>query len=311
MIYTITLNPALDKTVSIPDFSIDTVNRIQTLRTDAGGKGINVSKVIHSLGAVSTAAGILGGSTGQAILEALKKLGIETFFHFIPGETRTNLKVIDPSRHTNTDINEPGPPVQLDDLAGLLSALLARVSAGDIAVISGSLPAGAPADTYFTWTRALRERGVRVILDADGEPLSRAVQASPHLMKPNIHELSALTGRPLRTAAQAREAAVPLMEAYRIPKAVISMGGEGALYLLEGRALYARAVPVPVHSTVGAGDSMAAALAVAEEAGMALADTIRLSMAAGAASVMESGSQAAAYDTIKRLIPLVRFEEMH
>ena len=157
MIYTITLNPALDKTVSIPNFSIDTVNRIQTLRTDAGGKGINVSKGIHSLGAVSTAAGILGGSTGQAILEALKKLGIETFFHFIPGETRTNLKVIDPSRHTNTDINEPGPPVQPDDLAGLLSALLIRASAGDIAVISGSLPAGAPADTYFTWTRALRE----------------------------------------------------------------------------------------------------------------------------------------------------------
>ena len=107
MIYTVTLNPALDKTVQIPNFALGSVNRITALRTDPGGKGINVSKVIRALGGESIALGILGGSTGRTIADALEEMGLRCDFLFAPGQTRTNLKVVDPVGHTNTDINEP------------------------------------------------------------------------------------------------------------------------------------------------------------------------------------------------------------
>ena len=111
MIITVTLTPALDKTVILPDFCVDRVNRIQSLRLDAGGKGINVSKVLKSLGTDSLATGILGGSTGRFIEEKLKEEDIACDFAWVDQDTRTNLKVVDPLRHTNTDINEPGAQV--------------------------------------------------------------------------------------------------------------------------------------------------------------------------------------------------------
>lgn len=151
MIYTVTLNPALDKTVEIQDFAVDSVNRVTAMRTDPGGKGINVSKVIQKLEGKSIAAGILGGSTGKAILAALEEMELETCFHFVEGETRTNLKVVDPKRHTNTDINEQGITVTEEVLENLLKGLLGKLNKGDIVVLSGSLPKGAPKDTYGTW----------------------------------------------------------------------------------------------------------------------------------------------------------------
>lgn len=172
MIYTVTLNPALDKTVEIPSLTVDSVNRITAMRTDPGGKGINVSKVIDKLGGKSVATGILGGDTGNAILSALKAMGLDTSFRFVEGETRTNLKVVDPVNHTNTDINEPGVTVSGEILDGYLKELLLKVNAGDIVVISGSLPTGSPKDTYQTWVKAFKEAGAKVILDADGALLA-------------------------------------------------------------------------------------------------------------------------------------------
>ena len=190
MIYTVTLNPALDKTVEIPSLTVDSVNRITTMRTDPGGKGINVSKVIDKLGKKSIATGILGGDTGNAIQSALQAMGLETSFRFVKGETRTNLKVIDPVNHTNTDINEPGVTVSEEILNGVLQDLLTKVKTEDLVVISGSLPKGSPKDTYYTWVKACKEAGAKVILDADGDLLAAGIKASPYLIKPNNHELS-------------------------------------------------------------------------------------------------------------------------
>ena len=187
MIYTVTLNPALDKTVEIPSLTVDAVNRITSMRTDPGGKGINVSKVISKLGGKSIAAGILGGDTGRAILTALESMGLTTCFHFVEGETRTNMKIIDPEAHTNTDINEPGVTVSEEILGELLAELLGKVTEKDIVVISGSMPKGSPQDTYYTWTKAFREKGAKVILDADGELLKAGLKATPYLIKPNKH----------------------------------------------------------------------------------------------------------------------------
>lgn len=307
MIYTVTLNPALDKTVEIPSLTVDAVNRITSMRTDPGGKGINVSKVIQKLGGASVAAGILGGDTGRAILSALTEMGLTTLFHFVEGETRTNMKIIDPDNHTNTDINEPGVTVSEEILEKLLEELLAKVTKEDIVVISGSMPKGSPKDTYYTWTKAFREKGAKVILDADGDLLKAGLKASPYLIKPNNHELGALTGRALETPEEIAETAAELMKEYGIGKVVVSMGGDGAVYVTKDKTIYAGGLKVPVGSTVGAGDSVVAALAVSEEEGKTLEETVRLSTAVGAANVMCSGTQAAEYEVVETLLPKVVF----
>lgn len=310
MIYTVTLNPALDKTVEIPSLTVDGVNRITTMRTDPGGKGINVSKVIQKLGGKSMAAGILGGDTGRAIQSSLEAMELNTWFQFVEGETRTNMKIIDPVNHTNTDINEPGVTVSEKILDSLLKELLKKVSQGDIAVISGSMPKGSPKETYYLWTKAFREKGVKVILDADGELLKAGLKASPYLIKPNDHELSQLVGRTLKTPEELKQVAMDLMEEYGIEKVVVSMGSAGALYVTKEKTLYAEGLKVPVGSTVGAGDSVVGALAVAEESGMNLEDTVCLSTATGAANVMCSGTQAAEYSVIQELISKVVYHQV-
>ncbi len=305
MIYTVTLNPALDKTVEIPDFTIDAVNRITSVRTDPGGKGINVSKVIRKLGSQSIAMGILSGSTGQQILHAVQEMGIETDFLMGEGETRTNLKVVDPLSHTYTDINEPGTPFSEPETSVLLERLQGKIEEGDIVILSGRVPQGAPEDTYRRWTKACADRGAKVFLDADGIQMAEGVKASPYLIKPNDRELAELMGKEL-TDKEAQEAAArELMDQYGIREVVISLGKEGALYVTPETTVYARGPDVPVKSTVGAGDSVVAALAVAEEKASSLEDAARFSTATGAANVMADGSQPPEYASVLELMPEV------
>lgn len=309
MIYTVTLNPALDKTVEIPGMALDTVNRITAMRTDPGGKGINVSKVIAKLGGDSVALALLGGGTGRAIADALEEMGLRCELQFVEGETRTNLKVVDPVNHTNTDLNEPGISVTPAVLDGLLDRLIGLIQPGDLVVLSGSLPKGAPGDTYYTWVARCKEAGAKVFLDADGALLAEGLRAAPDLVKPNQDELSRLVGHPLETVEALADAAGALL-ADGVQKVVVSMGGKGALYVTRDTVLYAEGLKVPVGSTVGAGDSVVAALAVAETQGLSLEDTVRLSTATGAANVMCSGSQAAERSVIEELMPQVVFHRL-
>ena len=309
MIYTVTLNPALDKTVEIPGLALDTVNRITRMRTDPGGKGINVSKVIAKLGGSSKAIGILAGDSGHAIQAALNREKLPNHFRFVEGETRTNLKIIDPKNHTNTDINEPGIEVSENDLTILLNDLLTELRSGDIVVLAGSLPKGAPKDTYYTWGDACKNTGAKVFLDADGALLAEGLKAGPYLVKPNNDELSRMMGRELKTLDELADAGQTLIRR-GIEHVVVSMGGRGALYLHKDSVIYAPALKVKVGSTVGAGDSVVAALAYAEAQGLTEEQTVRLSTATGAANVMCSGTQAAERSIIEDLIPSVTFQHL-
>lgn len=309
MIYTVTLNPALDKTVEIPGMALDTVNRITEMRTDPGGKGINVSKVIAKLGGESCAAGILGGGSGKMLEKLLEGEPFATRFRFVEGQTRTNIKIIDREGHTNTDINEPGLTVTDADLDALLHELLAELRPGDIVILAGSLPKGAPQDTYRTWTAACKKAGARVFLDADGALLAEGLKAAPYLIKPNDDELSRLAGKKLETLEELTAEGRRLLER-GIERVVISLGGRGALYLRKGSTIYAEGLRVPVGSTVGAGDSVVAALAYAEAQGLSEEEAIRLSTATGAANVMCSGTQAAEREAVEALLPKVRFSHL-
>ncbi len=307
MLYTVTMNPALDKTATIEEFKLGEVNRITSLRQDPGGKGINVSKVAKKLGTTSAALTILAGSTGKKIASMVEDAGINLEAFEVAGETRTNLKVADPKLGTNTDINEPGPTISESDIQAFTESLEKRVQPGDIVVISGSIPRGVTPHIYAELTRVLKKSGAKVFVDADGEPLKYALDAQPNLIKPNDIELSRLLGKKLNDEKDIAQAAQELV-AQGIETVVVSMGGEGAIFAQAGVTLFARAPKVKVGSTVGAGDSVVAAMAHAMLAGLNFEDTARLAVATGSANVMCSGTQPAELEVIEELKPQVTIQ---
>ena len=309
MIYTITLNPALDKTVMVSRLNLDLLNRVTVLRTDPGGKGINVSKVMKKLGYPSIPFVILAGDTGDTIKGMLAEAGIEFRSFDVEGETRTNLKIIDPVSNTRTDINEAGPEVTGELIDEVLAKLLGLVEAGDIVVLAGSLAYGAPADTYRAWTLALKEAGVRVYLDTDGANLISGLEGEPDFVKIYEAELGKLLGRKLRSDADVAEAARELV-ARGVPQVLVLQGEAGALYACPERAVKCHPIQVPIGSTVGAADAMVAAFAYGEVTGMGLDDTLRLAIAAGAANAMQAGTQAAPRKLIDELVGDVELTEL-
>ena len=290
MIYTVTLNPAIDKTAVIENFRAGSVNRVGTLREDPGGKGINVSKCLQKLGEVSTAAMILAGSTGRHLEAMMECLQIPVLAAWTQGENRTNLKIIDPVKKENTDINEPGPQVSEEFLEEFKGMLGTKIQNGDIVILSGSLPAGVDRGLYGAWTAYFRTLGACVYLDADGEPMKRGMEAVPYLIKPNNDELAALLGKEKLTEAEMLREGKRLLET-GISEIVISLGGDGALFVSAEGCYRAEGLPVEVKSTVGAGDSVVAAMAFGQARNLSREEKIRLAVAIGAASVMQSGTQ--------------------
>ena len=311
MIITISLNPAIDKTVGIADFQVGTVNRVSSVRYDAGGKGINVSKVIQSLGGKSKAVGILGGTAGSFIKDFLEHSGVENDFHFIKSETRTNLKVVDHRNNTNTDINEAGPEVSEEDIAILKRKVINNLGKKAVVVFSGSVPVNVDKGIYGEWILAAKQRGALTILDADGELLKYGIAAGPFLVKPNIHELERFFETRISDVHEAERLARSLIQQYDIEQVVVSLGEKGAIFLNKDCSVLAHGINVEVKSTVGAGDSIVAALAYSLEREYDFTKAIRLAVAAGTANVMTSGSLAAEYQTIVKLEKRVTMEYIY
>ena len=310
MIFTLTLNPAMDKTVVIENFTPGAVNRIKSLRVDVGGKGINVSKCLKSLGCESTAAAFWGGAAGQRGIDFLRENGIGSLAVTVPEDTRTNLKIIDPIRHENTDINEPGPTISEENLAELTEKLDAAIAPGDILILSGSIPKGCPSSIYRDLIERYQGKGAKVYLDADGENFRLGITAAPTLIKPNIDELNRHLGAELKDVPEIAAAAKEFLK-LGIEEVVVSLGGDGALLVKEGLCLKAEGLKVPVQSTVGAGDSMVAALACGAEKGLSDEQQLKLAIAISAASVMCSGTQAPERETIEILYRQVKIREVN
>ena len=310
MIFTLTLNPAMDKTVVIENFTSGAVNRIKSLRLDVGGKGINVSKCLKSLGCETTAAAFWGGAAGQRGIDFLKENGIGSLAVTVSEDTRTNLKIIDPVRHENTDINEPGPTIKEDNLAELIHKLDETIVPGDILILSGSIPKGCPSSIYRDLIQRYQARGAKVYLDADGENFRLGITAAPALIKPNIDELNRHLNADLTEISEIAAAAKEFLK-LGIGEVVVSLGVDGALLVKEGLCLKADGLQVPVLSTVGAGDSMVAALACGAEKGLTDEQRLKLAIAISAASVMCSGTQAPEAEQIEKLYHQVKIREVN
>lgn len=307
MIRTVTLNPALDKTVEINNFNVGLVNRVLSIRLDAGGKGINVSKMVSTLGGKSTAFGFIAGRTGDYIKGCLDRSGIENDFVYTDGETRTNMKIIDSIQHANTDINEPGPNIPPEKIMELENKVFRGIDDKTVLVLSGSIPSGVPADIYRKWIEKARESGTRMILDCDGELLREGIKAAPYLIKPNIHELEGLLKRNISGIDEMVSASRDILK-MGVKIVVLSLGSQGALFVKDDIVIHADGIKVDVKSTVGAGDSMVAALAYALDSKMDFEKAAVLAVASGTAKVTTSGSQPPEMEKIMSVQRLVKFK---
>lgn len=260
-------------------------------------------------GGESRAVAILGGAAGSGIEHALDAAGIETLTFENEGETRTNTKIVDLVNKTYTDVNEPGAPVNEGLLANALNRTALALQPGDIVVLSGSLPKGAPTDTYADWIRACKGAGARTVLDADGDVMVAGIEAAPFLAKPNEIELGRIVGRELKTDDEIVEAARTLLDK-GIEQVMVSMGGAGAIFVSADKTYRIHSPKAEVVSTVGAGDSVVAALVYALDQGKSTEEAIRLSMATGPATVMQPGTKPADPADIERFYDKVEIVEL-
>ncbi len=309
MIITVTLNPALDKTVILPGFAVNTVNRVSATRLDPGGKGINVSKVVKALGGKTLALGVLGGAAGGYIQAAMDKMELPNDMVLTGEITRTNLKIIDPLLQTNTDINEPGGPVSEETLDAVWHKLTKAVKPGDTVVLAGKNPPGMPDSRLADWVTRLHGMKVYTCVDTVGEPMQQAIAAQPDIIKPNREELAEIAGRRMITDDDVLTAARELV-GRGVGLVTASLGADGAIFVTRNQAFRGYAPKVSVVSVVGAGDAMMAALTHYSAAGCSLEETARRSIAVSVASVMCSGSEAPELNMILPLIDQVRLEKL-
>ncbi len=273
---TVTLNPAIDRTVTVRGLAPGAVNRAELAGERPGGKGVNVAAALAEQGHSVAALGFLGRENDAAFGAFFAEQGVRDRCLRLPGETRTGIKIVDPVRGETTDLNFPGLAPSAADLMELehqLDTLDARWC-----VLAGSLPPGVPADFYRGAIRRLKAGGVRVALDTSGQALGSALPAGPDFVKPNLHELAALVGRELPDRA-AIVAATRELVAGGIALVVVSCGAEGACFVTAGEAILARPPRIEVRSTVGAGDAMVAGIVAAQLEGLPLARCARLATA--------------------------------
>lgn len=309
MIVTVTMNPAIDKTVEIERLRHGGLNRIQKVEYDAGGKGINVSKTIRELGGKSVAMGFLAGNSGKTIANVLGEKGIENDFVWVEGETRTNTKVYEKDG-TLTELNEPGPAVTEAAVEKLLEKLEEYAGKDTLFVLSGSIPDGVPKDIYARITRRVHEKGSRVLVDADGELFRIALEARPDMIKPNRVELEELFGLAADACDEELWKAARSLQNQGIETIAVSMGKEGAMFFIGEYQAKCPALSVKIHSTVGAGDAMVAALAYAWEQKNGKEEMVRMCMAVSAGAVMTVGTKPPSAELVETLKKQVEIENI-
>ncbi|MCI8949788.1 MAG: 1-phosphofructokinase [Lachnospiraceae bacterium] len=307
MIITVTMNPAIDKTIDIERLERGGLNRIKNVEMDAGGKGINVSKTIHALGGSSLATGFLGGKAGEMIESVLCEYGIKTDFIHVDGETRTNTKVVEALGEV-TELNEPGPVVTKEQVEALLEKLEGYGGADTLVVLAGSIPKGVDPTIYKEITERVHKKGGKVLMDADGELFIHGLEAYPDMIKPNRMELEAYYHLDYRASESELVSMGKRLLAKGSTLAAISLGQMGALFLREDKAVRCPGLTVKAHSTVGAGDAMVAALAYSWDQKLPFEETIRLAMAASAGAVTTIGTKPPAREVVDELAKQVTVE---
>lgn len=285
----VTLNPALDLSIQLPRLEPGAVNRTRSSHLAAAGKGLNVAQVLVALGHRVTLSGFLGADNDTAFVQACRRDGIEDASLRLPGETRINAKLAEDDGRV-TDVNGPGLEVSKAALAELTAALVAccETSAPSAVVVTGSLPPGVSPEALARLIETLKAGGIPIWVDTSGPALTAALAVSPHAVKPNEQELAEWAGGPLDEPASQLDAARRL-HAAGIEESILSLGAEGTLWISRRGAWRATPPRVEVKSTVGAGDTLLAALLHGVIAGQSPQDALRQATALAAEAVRHVG----------------------
>ncbi len=285
MITTVTLSPCLDKTVKTGKLDLDTMNRVEQVSLDIGGKGINVSRALARLGVPGKVLGF-NFSGGEAISDTLTAEGIECRFTECQGSLRTNLKIMETEIGRTVEINESNPEVTSESIEELKLAVAEASKDSEMIVLAGSVPKGVGADIY----RQLAElTSTKVILDAQGELLSEGLKARPFMIKPNQFELETVVGK-ISSESEIVSAARKLIAEYGVGVVLVSRGKDGAIIVSESEYYSCPAVKVAVRSTSGAGDNMLAGAIVALTQNLPLEDVLRYAVTAAAGAISHDGT---------------------
>ncbi len=310
MIFTLTMNPTLDRYLYIDELKEDDTVRVKRYSDYPAGKGIDVSRVIRELGGVSVAVALLGGATGRKIEELLDEEGVIYTAIRVEPETRTNI-ILQLKDHQYR-LSLPGETVRREKLEKVRETLQALVRPGDTVVISGSLPKGVSPDFYTGIIFILKQFGAVVYFDSDGENLKAGVLAEPKGIKPNIHELSRLYGKPIEEndLAEILKAASDIHRNYRIEEVMVSLGGQGAILYTEDGIWRVKVPKLPVVSAVGAGDSFLAAFVMKRTEGADYETALRWAGAAGSAAVLTPGTQLCRKEDVEALLERIEVKKI-
>ncbi|GAA4777139.1 1-phosphofructokinase family hexose kinase [Streptomyces sanyensis] len=280
MILTVTLNAALDITYRVPALTPHAVNRVGEVHERPGGKGVNVARVLSSLGHACTVTGFAGGHTGDVLRRMLARLPLHDALVPVAAPTRRTVAVTDDSTGDTTQLNEPGPAVTPEEWAAFLSAYGTLLDGAEAVALCGSLPPGIHVGAYADLVRRARAAGVPVLLDTSGEPLRRGIAARPDLIKPNAEELALLTGsrEPRRAVRDARR---------RGAHAVVGSLGPDGLLAATPEGTWQAAPPAAERGNpTGAGDSAVAALLSGLVEGLPWPERLARAAALSAATVL-------------------------
>jgi 1-phosphofructokinase family hexose kinase len=309
MIYTITLNPAVDRELVVEEIVFDTVLKANAWRVDCGGKGFNVARMLQSLETSSVALGFAAGKSGEFLKDALYSLGIETDFVWIGGETRTNVSIVSADNTRHLKVNEPGPKVTQADMAKLMQKVRGLARPDDGWVLAGSLPPGVPPTFYAEIITVLHAAGARVFLDTSDEALRQSCPAKPFLVKPNASEARELTGLPMNNWAEiaAVGKAIQTMGPQNV---IISLGKQGALLVNDGKAWLVASPEIVERNPIGAGDSMVAGLVWGLSLGNSVPEAMCRGVACGAATASQCGTSMGSLAQVNELLTQVSSSEV-
>jgi 6-phosphofructokinase 2 len=300
-VLTVTLNPAIDKSFTVERLEPDHKLRCPNPQVDAGGGGINVARGIMRLGGEAKAFVVTGGHNGTRLRGMMAEEGIATSGPEVLGETRESIMVIDASVNRQYRIVAEGPRIEPREAEAMLDALRSIDPFPSYIVASGSLPAGLPEDFYARIGSLVKSKGSRFILDTSGQPLQQALSEGLFMVKPNLRELSLLSGREELELDEVDEAAMQLIGTGHCEIVVVSLGAAGAMYVTRKGHRHFPAPQVKRKSTVGAGDSMVAGMTWALQKGLGEDEMLRYGIACGTAATLQPGTQLFKVGDVERL----------
>ena len=309
VVLTVTLNPAVDKTVFVPDFGIGRDFREESVFLSAGGKGINVSRVLKELGVGALATGFLGGPDGRYIEEGLAEEDIGQEFCAIQDRTRTSLTVIDPAKGTVTRVLERGPRIGSGELDIFRKRFLVLLRSCRYIVLSGSSAPGIPGSFYGELIEMSRNRGVMTILDTSGKALEMGLKKKPYMIKPNLKEAEQLSGRKIRSISDAKSAARCFYRA-GIKIAAVTMGSQGAV-IFDGKEMFLGVPPrTKIQSLVGCGDAFIAGFIASQVKNRSFKESFRAAVACGAANTQSVNPGFIKRSHVGKIIKCVRIKSL-